>query len=274
MTIEDKIHPHLARRVRASIFLPLLTMTERLSHAVPLAMPSDEVHVWLVDLSRTAGRLERYAGVLSSDERQRAARYAFDLPRLRFIATRKALRELLGGYLNIPPHRIRLGYGEHGKPYLAGSLAVSGLHFNLAHSGDLALLAFARGRRVGVDVEQIRPLPELMTIANRYFTANEAAQISALPEEERRAAFFACWTRKEAFIKALGAGFALPPDRFEVSLGAGEPPRLVAVKGMPGEAGRWTLAAWEPRPGYSAALAVEGSGWTLVQKGEFKSFSS
>ena len=253
---------------------PLLTMTERLSRVAPLALPPDEVHVWLVDLSRAAGRPERYAAVLSNDERQRAARYAFDPPRLRFITTRKTLRELLGGYLNLPPQRIRLAYGEHGKPHLAGRLAVGGLHFNLAHSGDLALLAFARGRRLGVDVEQVRSLPELMTIANRYFTANEAAQVAALPEEERQAAFFACWTRKEAFIKALGAGFALPPDRFEVSLGAGEPPRLVAVKGMPGEAERWSLAAWEPRPGYVAALAVEGDGWRLVHKGEFTPFST
>ena len=214
----------------------------------------DEVHVWSADLDRIPEALLR--DPLSADEQERGRRFHFERDRRRFAATRGLLRRLLGRYLGLDPSRLRFAYGPRGKPFLAGE---DELRFNVSHSGGLALLAFARGREVGVDVERERPVPEAADIARHYFSAWEAAQLRRLRDGERTAAFFRCWTRKEAFIKATGDGLSRSLDAFDVTLAPGEPARLLRVEGEPEAARRFWIEDVSPAPGFAGALAVEGS---------------
>jgi 4'-phosphopantetheinyl transferase len=180
---------------------------------------------------------------------------------MHFIVARAVLRMILGRYLQIEPKQVQFSYGYHGKPELAERLGDTELRFNLAHSHELALYAFTRGREIGVDIEYLRFIPDAEQIAASFFSAGEIAALQALPANQRQMAFFACWTSKEAYVKAVGKGLALPLDQFEVSLAPGEPAGLLNVKGAPGEAPRWSLNTWTPAPGYVAALAVKGRNW-------------
>jgi 4'-phosphopantetheinyl transferase len=215
----------------------------------------DDVHVWLADLDRRP--VHSSLAVLADDERARAARFHFEHDRVRFAAARALLRELLAGYLSLRPEVVRFAYGPRGKPALCGA-AGAAVRFNVSHSGGLALLAFARGRELGIDLELERPVPESGQIAERFFSAWEASELRRCPEDERPAAFFRCWTRKEAYIKATGDGLSRALDSFDVTLGASAAARLLHVEGAPGEVERWWLQGLEPAPGFAAALAVEG----------------
>jgi 4'-phosphopantetheinyl transferase len=177
---------------------------------------------------------------------------------------RGVLRALLGRYLGVEPGKVRLQFGAHGKPGLAPGCGGKDLRFNVTHSQDLALYAFARGRELGIDLEQIRPLPDADQIASGFFSARESAAYKALPVDQRREAFFRCWTRKEAYIKALGGGLALPLDEFDVSLAPGKVTQLLHVTWDSNEISRWSLVALEPAPGYVSTLAVEGRDWRLA----------
>ncbi len=214
------------------------------------------VDVWATRLDRPPPERERLARLLAGDEAARAARFAFERDRWRFTVARGVLREVLGAYLGREPRDIAFVYGEHGKPALAPPLDASGLEFNVSHSAEVALYAFALHRPVGVDVERMRDLDDLEALAERHFSPAERRALMALPEEDRRVGFYACWTRKEAFVKALGAGLSHPLDAFTVSLAPGEPPRLLDVRGGP--AARWTIAAFDGEPDYAGAIAVEG----------------
>jgi 4'-phosphopantetheinyl transferase len=159
---------------------------------------------------------------------------------------------------------LRFEYGARGKPALGGDdSADSALTFNLSHSHGLAVYAVARGRDVGVDVERIRPGREHDLLAARFFSPQEAAALRAMPDRLRLRAFYACWTRKEAFMKARGEGFALSLRRFSVSVDPDGAPVVDDVEGAPEEPLRWTLCDLEPGPGYAGALAVEGRSWRL-----------
>jgi 4'-phosphopantetheinyl transferase len=171
--------------------------------------------------------------------------------RRRAIVSRGLLRELLGGQLGLAPADVPLGAGAHGKPELDGTL-----RFNVAHSGDLALFAFAHGREVGVDVERVRPLVTLDLLALQILAAGEQDALASLPAQARERAFLEAWTRKEAYLKGCGDGLDLSPSAVVVSLRPGEPPALLAVYGRPGEAARWTLHRLSPGPGHVATLAV------------------
>jgi len=220
-----------------------------------------EVQVWAVcldDLPEAALRIP-----LSADERKRGGRFHFEHDRRRFVTARGLLRVLLGRYLDVDPAGVRFAHGPRGKPFLAEG---DGLRFNLSHSGGLALLAFARDRELGVDVEQERPLPEAEDIARRYFSAREVAQLRRLRADERAAAFFRCWTRKEAFIKATGDGLSRPLDAFDVTLGPGDPARLLHVRGEPETARRFWLEDLQPVAGFAGALAVEGPRARVVRR--------
>ena len=221
------------------------------------ALRAGDIHLWYVDLAVTASTVARLAACLSGDERERACRFKFDRDARRFMVARSALRRVLGGYLGLAPHGVAFTYGAHGKPALDGNRAA--LSFNLSHSGDVAVVAVGWDRAVGVDVEQYRPLPDLAALAARSFAPRERAVLDALPEAERPAAFFRCWTRKEAFIKATGQGLAQPLDAFVVSLGPDEPARFLDIDGDPGALARWTLYDVQPPPGYAGALVVEGA---------------
>lgn len=223
---------------------------------------SAEVHVWRAPLEQPAIHMDQLAQTLSDDERTRAERFHFERDRRRFVVAQGLLRILLGKYLNIEPHRLEFGHGPHGKPHLSSSHS-SAIRFNLAHSHELALYAFACGREVGIDVEHICPLPDAEQIAARFFSAAENAVLCALPENQRSEAFFNCWTRKEAYLKATGDGLSRPLDQFQVSLAPGEPVRLLVDEQMPEEISRWRLESLMPASGYVAALVVEGHDWHL-----------
>ena len=222
-----------------------------------------EVHVWRASLARPPGELERLYALLSDDERSRAGRFRFPVHRDRFVAGRGIQRELLARYLGAPPAALRYRLSEHGKPALDGPREAGDLRFNVSNAADGLLVAVTRGREVGVDLEALRPMPDGEAIAGRFFSAPENEAFRALAPDERDLGFFACWTRKEAFIKAVGEGLSMPLDRFDVTLAPREPARLLRTRPDPAEAARWTLRELDPGPGWVAAVATEGSGWTL-----------
>jgi 4'-phosphopantetheinyl transferase len=193
---------------------------------------------------------------LSDDESRRAGSFYFERDRRRFAATRGVLRGLLGRYLAVDPSALVFGYGPQGKPALAAPW--QGLRFNVSHSGGLALLAFSADHEIGVDIEQERPVPEMDSIAERNFSPRESAALRVLGDGERGRAFFRCWTRKEAFIKAVGDGLSHPLDAFDVTLAPGEPARLLRVAGDHEAPKRFLLQGLEPADGFAAALAVLG----------------
>ena len=232
-----------------------------------LTLIHEEVQVWRASLEQPPGVASHLRLTLSEDERERAARFHFERDRVRFVNARAALRSILGRYLDVPPGCLRFSYGAHGKPslsseFVAGPAGV-GLEFNVSHSHTLALVAVARGRALGVDIERLRNDTAGRQIAEHFFSAQEVAALCALPDAEQSRAFFDCWTRKEAFIKARGEGLSFPLAEFDVSLQRDAPAALLHVRGDAREAGRWSLRALDVGPDYAAALAVEGSGWRL-----------
>ena len=204
--------------------------------------------------TQTAAAMER---LLSEGERQRARRYATERHRRRYIVARAGLRRLLAERLGIRPEAVELAYGRNGKPALAPRLASTGWRFNLSHSDGLAVYALARGREVGVDVEAARPLDAGDDIAARYFSQREIQEYRALAARDRPVGFFNCWTRKEAFVKALGVGLSLHLDRFDVSLAPGVPARLLRVDPGLADCSAWRLVAFSPLPGFVGALACQ-----------------
>jgi 4'-phosphopantetheinyl transferase len=212
------------------------------------------IHVWRVPLDPGPAALTRFEATLSSDERARADRFVFPQHRQAFVAARGALRELLGRYLGVPAATLGFEVGPHGKPRLAGPEA---LHFNVAHAGAWALVAVSRQSEVGVDLEPLRPLPELAGMIPLVFDAAEAAELQGLDEAARLEAFFTGWTRKEALVKAMGAGLTFGLPRLTVSHRPGEVARLTAIDGMPEGTQAWTLLDLSFR-GYRAALACAG----------------
>jgi 4'-phosphopantetheinyl transferase len=228
-----------------------------------LRLPGDEIHIWQVSLDQSSELLDRLLETLSGDERARAGRFHFERDRRRFICARAALRSILGLYLEIKPEKIEFCYSKYGKPDIFGAKGENLLYFNLSHSHELALLAVSRRWRVGIDIEHVRSIPDAEQIAERFFSAAENVEFRALPSSKREESFLNCWTRKEAFIKAIGEGLSRPLDRFDVSLSPGEPARLLKIDGDTQEASIWSLAEIAPAPGYIAALAVEGHGYQL-----------
>lgn len=216
-----------------------------------------EVSIWYRNLACPPLELDRLLSLLSTDELERAQRFRFDSNRNEFIVARGTLRLLLGTYLAIAPAELRFTYSQYGRPSLVQHIGSLGLEFNLSHSSGVVLLAFARGRRIGVDVEKVRRDFATNEIAERFFSTAERAALRELPHEHRHEAFFRCWTRKEAFIKALGEGLSRPLDQFDVSLAPGKPAALLATRPDAEEVSRWLL--WNvPVPGdYAAALAAE-----------------
>lgn len=230
----------------------------------PPRLANGEVHVWLASLTQPAAQVAELRELLDADERGRADRFHFEKDRGRFVVARALLRRLLGLYLNARPAELSFAYGAFGKPELRGEAgAPPALRFNLAHSHELALYAFARGREVGVDLEHVRPDLAGEEIAERFFSAREVAALRSLAPEARAEGFFNCWTRKEAYIKALGEGLSHPLDSFTVSLRPGEPAALLEVEGDEAEAARWSLRELRPAPGYVAALVAERDDWSL-----------
>jgi 4'-phosphopantetheinyl transferase len=229
-----------------------------------LDLKSDEVHVWLVREDDAAIGTAGYDSVLSSVERDRASRFRFAAHRGRYIVAHAALRHILAGYLKLDPSQLEFREGPYGKPKLVSNGHGEALNFNLSHSHEAALVAVTLGREVGADIEHIKRDFHWQEIAERFFAPGEIARLRALPEEKQQRAFFTCWTRKEAYIKAKGGGLSIPLKDFEVSLSPGEPASLISCISDPEEVTRWSLAKVDVGLEYEAAVAVEGHGWRLM----------
>jgi 4'-phosphopantetheinyl transferase len=214
-----------------------------------------EVHLWWSALNASEPVNDALAtAMLSSDERERAARFHFAHDQHRFILAHGMLRRVLAMYVDRRPQEIRFDYGAHGKPRLADS----DVTFNLAHSHDIVVCAIARGRQVGVDVEHIEPMRDWEQIAAKTFSRAEQEALFALEPDQQLVGFFNCWTRKEAYVKARGDGLAIPLDSFDVSLKPGEPAVLLGNRLDASQVGRWALASIEPVKDYVGAIAVQG----------------
>lgn len=212
-----------------------------------------EVVVTRLDPSPEAVRALR--AWLSGAERQRARRFRFDRDRRRFIVARARLRQLLAARCRTRPEAIEFVYGKNGKPALAPRFADTGWRFNVSHCDDVAVYAFSTGREIGIDVEAIRAVREADDIAARFFSRRENEAYLALAPGDKPLGFFNCWTRKEAFVKALGDGLSLPLDKFDVSLAPGEPAKLLRAERALGDGSGWRLDSFSPLPGFIAALA-------------------
>lgn len=225
----------------------------RMRHPGPRALDARQVHLWVVRLEASEDNFARSLAWLSSDETARVKRFHFDKHRRAFALGRAALRSLLSTYLGIAPADVCFVYGPQGKPALADTSCT--LRFNVSNSGNLAAYAFTAACEIGVDVEQHRALHDFESIARRFFSPEETADLMELPAAERNAAFFNCWSRKEAYIKAMGGGLSIPLDSFQVSLRTGAAPRMVSLGGSEEAASRWTLHEFTPGPDYAGAIA-------------------
>ena len=221
----------------------------------------DEVHVWRVPLDDS--RITELRSTLSPDECARADRFHFERDRNHFIVARSSLRTILGAYLKKNPPELSFSCSNYGKPSLFGEPAGNELRFNLSHANELALIAVTSNRAIGVDIEFIRPEFASEELAERFFSRTEVSALRALPADMQSEAFFNCWTRKEAYIKARGEGMSLPLNQFNVSLTPESDAALLGNQRDAGEVSRWSLRELHPGPGYRAAVAVEGQGWEL-----------
>lgn len=220
-----------------------------------LALAPGDVHVFRMDLNLSPDRIEPLARLLTTDELARAARFHFAEDQRRFTAARGQMRSILARFLPTSPEHLRFHYNPDGKPSLENA---GWLQFNLSHSADLALLAVTAGQEVGVDLERTDRSIDFHNVARRFFAPAEVETLFALPEDQQPAAFFACWTRKEAYMKARGLGLRIPLRQFVVSLAPDVPPRLLqAEPGAP--PGPYHVETIDPGPGMAGALVLIGT---------------
>jgi 4'-phosphopantetheinyl transferase len=230
-----------------------------------MKLGANEAHLWQVQLAGQEGTIHSFRKLLSPDEMQRADQFHFERDRIRFTVARAAMRKILATYVGGTPESLAFSYGAKGKPEFSSHLKHLGIQFNLSHSRDFALLAVAKGHCLGVDIEYIDREFASDEIAARFFSQSEVSTLLTLLPGERTEAFFNCWTRKEAYIKALGEGFSVPLGSFGVAFGPGVPPALLWVKLAPQEVSRWSIYEVAVPQGYAAALVIEGQGHRLRQ---------
>lgn len=222
-----------------------------------IELGGSQVHIWCASLDIDQTTLSQLVELLAKDEQERANRFVFDRDRQHFIAARARLRLILSHYLNVEPQSLRFRYGPQGKPDLTG-INGGALSFNLSHSHGMALFAVTQERKIGVDVEWIRSIDDMDSIARRFFSKVEYQAYSALPLHQKPLGFFNCWTRKEAYIKAIGQGLTCPLSDFDVSLTPGQPAKLLSIKDDPQAAELWSMTTLTPAAGYIGAICIEG----------------
>jgi 4'-phosphopantetheinyl transferase len=218
----------------------------------------DDVHVRIASLDCRQSQRSFFESILAADEINRANRFYFQKDRERFIAGRGLLRVILSSYVGVPPDEIIFTYGSQGKPELRRQGGRPVIQFNLAHSHGTAIYAITQDRPVGIDIESVKYEFPVESVAERFFSEAEVAALRSLPEQVQTIAFFKCWTRKEAFIKALGHGLSFPLSDFDVSLMPGQPARLLHVRGASEEASRWCMEDIESVPNCAAAIVISG----------------
>ena len=221
----------------------------------PLA--GSDIQVWCVSLDSLLQELDAFFSLLSSDEKASAERFYFETDRNRFIVGRGLLRTFIAGYVDIKPSQVEFAYGNFGKPGLSLGTGNKNLEFNLSHSKDLALYSFNLKRRVGIDIEDIRPMPDMDDFAEKFFSPREAELLNSLSGEKKSEVFFTLWTCKEAFLKAHGSGLMFPLSHVEISLDAEGAAKIAAIDGDSNQASRWRLESFSPVAGYRASLVVE-----------------
>ncbi|OQX65346.1 MAG: hypothetical protein B5M55_04175 [Desulfococcus sp. 4484_242] len=243
-------------------------MAENCSRRQPCdpRLKNGHVDVWCVSLDMEPSVLSGFHPMLSEDERRKASRFRFKNMKARYVAARGVLRSIIAAYLDARPGDLAFQYGRYGKPALAGAFSDAEITFNMSHSHGMALYAVSFGNAVGVDIEKIRSGMSFHRIAKRFLSPRESEILQRLPPDQVKNAFFTCWTRKEAYIKARGEGLSSLLSRFSVSLAPGDPPALIDHQPDPGEISRWSLTDLQIGAGYAAALAVEGHGLTVTKK--------
>lgn len=226
-----------------------------------LHLPDRVIHLWRVWLDQPIVPVEQLRQLLADDERDRADRFYFEQDRQRFTVGRGTLRLLLGRYLQLEPDALKFDYGDRGKPRLALP-DDRDLQFNLSHSHGLALYALTHRHRIGVDVEQVRPIDRLEQLADRFFSPQEHAFLKTLSAIEQQEAFFRLWTSKEAYVKACGVGLSQPTQEIEISLNPGQE-QLISISRDVKKAEAWLLKLFIPECKFIGAFAVEGYDWKV-----------
>jgi 4'-phosphopantetheinyl transferase len=216
----------------------------------------NDVHIWYLDLNLYLDKLEEFKAILSQEELTKAFKFKFEKHQNRFIITRANLRLILSKYINIAPENIEFIYSEKGKPSLAQNYDDLGIEFNLSHSGELALYAVTKDKRIGIDVEKIRTNCDVESIAKRFFCESEYQFISRLPEGEKQRVFYQVWTRKEAYLKATGEGLGGGLDTIELDLESKDT-KIISIKGEEKTSNNWYLYELKMPENYLASLAVE-----------------
>ena len=223
-----------------------------------------EVHVWFVSLqAKNETQLLELRTWLIPSEQARADRFLFEKHRNRFIVGRARQRQLLGRYRDQSPAEVDFQYDGLGKPSFRGSQPAEGVCFNFTNSDQAGMLAVARDVELGIDLERLRPLQNLEGLAERFFTAAETEEILAAEGLTQRDLFFRCWTRKEAYLKAVGKGLTFPLNLVQVSIAANEPARIVSINHDENAAAAWTLMHLDPMEGHFGALAYAGQHQTV-----------
>lgn len=217
----------------------------------------NDVHLWHFPLNQPASLLAEYSSLLSADERARVSRLHFERDQHRFTIARGISRAILGGYTHLPPRDLSFVYNPNGKPSLTGNIA--DIRFNVSHSADMALLGVAQAREIGVDIEAIRPEVETDKLAERFFSVRERESIQSLPPARRVAAFFRCWSSKEAFLKGQGVGLSRSLGSFDVEVDPEKPACLLATRPDAREANLWQLHEIQTTQGYAAAVVTQGA---------------
>ncbi len=227
-----------------------------------------DIHIYRQSIDAPLDKLDFFRKLLSQDELQRANRFRFDKDRNHFISGRGLLRIILGKYLNESPASVKISYLDKGKPYIESSP----VKFNLAHSGGKAFYAFALNIEVGIDLEKIKEMPDAADIAERFFSEDEVNEFRTVEKDNIETAFFNCWTRKEAFIKAIGEGLSHPLADFSVTLKPGDEPKFLMIKNKPDEVKEWSLFDIEAESNFISSLALKAKNVNIIYK-ELNGFS-
>ena len=243
--------------------VPLTLCCPSLPESVRLE--NNEIHIWCATLSDFDSELPRFQAILSPAEQTRAERFRFSKDGINYVTRRGVRRLILARYLEQHPAKIAFCQGRFGKPEIKACGLPSALHFNDSHSGDLAIYAVTQDGPIGVDVEHLRPVPNFEAIASRFFSPRETEMLRSLPAESRIEGFFACWTRKEAFLKATGEGIGEGLARVEVTLAPREEPQVLHLAGDFGTQTGWQLRSFSPSPGYLGAIAFKDRSVSLSQ---------
>lgn len=220
-------------------------------------LPRSEIHLWRVNLDRPTTEVSQLEKLMSAAEQEQAAQFHFTRDQSRFIVRHAVRRQLLSKHLGIAPTALKIDSGILQKPKIAAQLNPQGLRFNCSHSGDWALIALARELEVGVDLEQHQPLPDAAELAQSFFSDLEINELGRLPKSLQLRGFFDCWTRKEAFVKAIGLGLSFPLNHFSVTLAPDRPAMLLEVTGDPHAMEKWSMLSPDFLANHSTALVFD-----------------